>query len=82
MKVLNNSLFSSFADVFLSQTTNNWQVSSVKRLRFDDNPGNKSLIWTRKYKVQRIELWKNPIFSTAHSEVGPFNTWYLFQKIL
>ena len=49
------SSFNSFAEVFLSYTMENKDVSSANSLESDDSSFDKSLIYIEKIKGQRIE---------------------------
>ena len=58
-------MFSSRAEVLLSWITENKDVLSAKRLVFEDNPSDRSLIYIRNNNGPRMEPWGTPAL-TSH----------------
>ena len=56
----------SLADIFVSPTTENREVSSAKSLGFDDNPFDNSLMQIKNNKGPRIEPCGNLALTAAH----------------
>ena len=62
------SPFNSIADVFISCTAENKEVSSANDLAFDDKPSDKSLIQIKKSSGPRIDPQGTPALTLVHEE--------------
>ena len=78
------SLFNTSAEVLLSCTTDNREVSSAKSFTVDSMFSDKSFIYIRKKSGPRIDPCDTPAFSGNHSEVWPLTKtlWNLHVKKL
>ena len=76
--ISSKSSLRSLAEVLISLTTENREVSSANSLHSLLRPSDKSLIYVKNKKSARIDPWGTPALTSGQNEHWPFKTTFCF----